>query len=375
MEKPLFYPKLYLASAVLFCLISAYPLLGRADTQNEDDKTVAVNQQLNMFESPQSHADGVAQEFSSPGPEVIKESPNVHPEMQNDGSLLKEVLSPHLNQNPQTRHPSNVITRVHTLDAGAEISYYRYVVPKWIFANNNNVVRIKDVGPMYGFFADYAYRPQDPNFLNNFISNVYMLQARYAGSRDLNFSGEGNVKGKHDDIMEFRGLIGKDYFVGTDLRLTPYFGFGYRYLYDRGNGQITSLNYLQEDNRSHYYYLPLGGNATFEMPKNWEIDVNGEYDFFIQGIQKSYYSEWNKYGGPYTYSNLVFRQNFGFGLRTSVKFIKHGPMVDFYVEPYLRYWDIEQSKPETQLYQGTSYSVVEPANSTVEVGTKFGVQF
>ena len=82
-------------------------------------------------------------------------------------------------------------------------------------------------------------------FFNNFLTNVYFLQARYATSRDLDYKGSGIIKGKHDDSMEFRGLIGRDYALGPDSTMTPYFGFGYRYLIDHGNGEISSSNALK----------------------------------------------------------------------------------------------------------------------------------
>ena len=76
--------------------------------------------------------------------------------------------------------------------------------------------------------------------------------------------------------------------------MTPYFGFGYRYLFDRGNGQISSIGAYGYDRKSHYYYLPLGGDAVMNMPNNWEVDLNVEYDILLHGLQKSYLSDGNQ---------------------------------------------------------------------------------
>ncbi len=321
-----------------FLLILIAPTLSRAD-----EKTEAVNQQLNMFES----------------------SPNSEPSGPSVVSMIKDVFNPDLSQNPQSRAPSNVKTRVHNLVLGSEIFYYRYQEP-------GPGVRIH--GPMYGYFADYAYRPADPNFFNNFLTNVYLLQARYATSRDLQYNGSGVIKGKHDDALEFRGLIGKDYFVGADSRVTPYFGFGYRYLFDRGNGQVSNTGNYAYDRKSHYYYLPLGWDAVIDMPKSLEIGLNAEYDIFLQGWQKSYLSDGDQFNHDNN-PNITNHQSRGFGVRGSIKLLKRGPVADLYVEPYVRYWNIRQSKSQTAVVDGTAVTLVEPKNNTTEIGSEFGIQF
>jgi hypothetical protein len=344
-----------LTLSIFFCLIFIYPSLSRAETsssQDQSEKTEAVNQQLNRVEN----------EFSNARADEVKESPNVHPDRQSTGVMLKDFLSPDLYQNVQPKIPSNVKTRVHSVDLGAEFLYYRYQEPK--------PVGVTLWGPMYGFYAKYAYRPAPHNILNNFLTNAYFLQARYATSRDLEYKGSGIIKGEHDEAMEFRGLIGKDYFIGRDSRVTPYFGFGYRYLIDHGNGRVTSTDFHGYDRKSHYYYLPLGGDVAIEMPKNWEIDFNAEYDILLHGMQKSFLSDVNRFDTDFTNS-----QDKGFGLRASVKILKHGSIVDYYMEPYIRYWNIEESKPKPGVDEGTIQTLVEPKNNTTEIGSKFGIQF
>jgi hypothetical protein len=73
---------------------------------------------------------------------------------------------------------------------------------------------------------------------------------------------------------------------------------------------------------------------------------------------------------------MVNRQDNGYGLRGSIKFLKKGSVVDYYVEPYIRYWNIEQSKGQYMSIDGKAPLIyAEPANSTTEVGSKFGIQF
>jgi len=373
------------SSVLFFCLILITPTLGRADSPTEnqsDDKTQAVNRQLNEVE----------EEFPNIQPDAQKEFPNVQPDTpkvfsntQSDapkvfsnrpqpespsaGGMLKDILTPGLpiTKTPNSpKAPSDVITRVNSVDLGSEIFYYRYEEP--------SPVGIKNQGPMYGFYANYAYRPAAPNFFNNFLTNVYFLQARYASSRVLEYSGDGTIKNKHDEADEFRGLIGKDYYLGTDSMVTPYFGFGYRYLIDHGNGETNGLGQYSYDRKSHYYYLPLGVDVVINLPDNWEVDPNVEYDILLSGYQKSFFSDGDQFTG-FNNPDVVDHQDHGFGVRGSVKFLKRGPMVDFYVEPYVRFWNIDQSKTEAAVVDGSLGGWVEPKNNTLEIGSKFGIQF
>lgn len=354
----------------LFFLIFTHSTLCRADSsfdtssQDQDEKNLIVNEQLNLFEGSQIKEGDAEREFIPQQPTGTS-----------GGRMFKELLNPGPSNNPQPKCPSQVKTRVHELDVGTEVFYYRYEEPAYLTIYNTTTSRITNAGPMLGYYANYAYRPADPNFFNNFLTNVYMLQVRYAGSRDLEYKGSGVIKDKHDDVLEFRGLIGKDYNIGADSRVTPYFGFGYRYLLDRGDGQISSTGNWDYDRKSHYYYLPLGGDAVINMPQDWAVDFNAEYDIFLQGWEKSYLSDGDQFTGL-DIPNLTNHQDHGFGVRGSIKFIKKGSMVDFYVEPYIRFWDIDYSKAETLTIDGvTTVPLVEPRNSTTEVGTKFGILF
>ena len=335
----------------------------QAATQDQGEKAEAVNSQLDKIEDSLPNAPA-SQETQTETNQAV--SSGVKVERQSAVGMFKGIFTQGVSPNPGPKILSDVKTRVHTFDAGAEVLYYQYQEP----------YLDKISGSMYGYYADYAYRPAAPNFFNNFLTNVYFLQARFATSRDLEYKGSGTVKGKHDDVDELRGLIGKDYFIGTDSMVTPYFGFGYRYLYDRGNGQITSSGAWLYDRKSHYYYLPLGCNAVIDMPNNWEVDPNIEYDIFLQGWQKTYLSDVDQFAGA-NFSDITNRQDHGFGIRASVKFLKRGSVVDFYVEPYIRYWNIEQSKLGYLVVNGVpvQYGWGEPDNNTVEVGSRFGIQF
>jgi hypothetical protein len=343
------------------CFILISPAFCRADSSS-DPKTEAVNQQLNMVENSQAAGLNPQEEFPAMQPNAQQEFSNkLQPPRASAWGMVKGIFDPGLDKSTKPQAPTQVITRVHTVDVGGEIFYYRYAEP--------NPVGIRNQGPMYGFDAGYAYRPAKPNFFNNPLTNVYFVQVRYTDSDDLKYSGDGDIKNKHDDALEYRGLIGKDYYIGADSMVTPYFGFGYRELYDRGKGEMTTTGLLAYDRRSHYYYLPLGGDIVIDLPDNWEFDPNIEYDLFISGWQKSYFSD-----SPGN-ADLVNHQDHGFGIRSSIKLLKKGPLVDYYMEPFVRYWHIEESKAEFQVIGGQPGYWVEPDNNTIEVGSEFGIQF
>ena len=337
-----------------------------ASSQSPADKTEAVNRQLDEVASKDEFP-GVEQDagkvFSNTG----------EPDRQSIKGMLRQISNPDVEGTIVKKTSSNIKTRVHNFDLGTEIFYYRFVMPHVIVGSQEG--RWRDTGPMEGFYANYDYRPVMGNILNNPLINVYSLQARYATSHGIGFNGQdqGTLRHEHNDVMEFRGLLGKDYAMGQDVMVTPYFGYGYRYLDENNEGRETSAAYPMNVRKSHYYYLPLGGNVAFSMTNNWEMDLNAEYDIFLTGMQKNYYSNWNQFFPGQGYPDVSYRQSHGgFGLRGSVKIIKKGPIFDFYVEPYFRFWNIDNSK--TIIWSDGS-AVGEPANNTTEIGSKFGVQF
>lgn len=313
-----------------------------------DPHTDFVNAQLDSVENQFSSlkADGAQEEFNNPQPPASKDFAVVEPQ-------------------PTPVAVAHVHSRVHTVELGSEVFYYRYAEPS---------AAVKIDGPMGGYYGNYTYRPRTPGVLNNPVVNAYFLQARYADSRHLTYTGSGIQKDGHDSVMELRGLIGKDYFIGADGRMTPYLGLGYRYLFDRGDGRITSTGALGYDRKSHYYYFPVGGNLSVATSKDWEMDFNLEYDFLLYGLQKSYFSDLTQFTG-FNDPNIKSPQTSGYGLRGSVKFLKHGHLADFYIEPFLRYWSINNSKISTFPLDGDSFTGLEPKNNTIEVGSRFGVEF
>ncbi len=68
-------------------------------------------------------------------------------------------------------------------------------------------------------------------------------------------------------------------------------------------------------------------------------------------------------------------QEKGYGIRASMKLLKHYMLADFYVEPFIRFWNIEDSKVGTSPSSFGDFVGLEPKNTTTEIGSKFGLQF
>jgi hypothetical protein len=257
-----------------------------------------------------------------------------------------------------------LVRRTHTFDMGADVYYSRY---------NEHDINVFLVGTMVGFYGNYTFRPPQGHILNNNILNVYRLEGHFAQG-DLDYKGSGKDNGRANRMHELRGLAGKDYLLADGSRVTPYLGFGYRFLFDHGDSRFTSDGHIGYDRKSNYFYIPVGVFIDIPMSRNRELDFNLEYDFFMQGVQKSELSDIQPFTSGLT-QDARNHQDKGFGIRGSVKFLKHYDPFDLYIEPFIRFWNIEDSKSIDLVLEGEDASGLEPHNTTTEVGSKFGIQF
>ncbi len=274
-----------------------------------------------------------------------------------------EQIPDYIKQRLDPRH-------VHTFSMDAGPFYYRYEEPE---------IDVKISGLMYGFTGKYAYRPPDDNIFNNVVLNTYRAEGTYAFSDDFTYKGSGIDKGIHNRYYDVRALVAKDYLLYDKTMVTPYFGFGHRYLYDKGNMRVTSTGALAYDRHSRYYYLPVGFDVQLPTKNRdlFSVDANLEYDIFLWGKQTSDFgSAFNGFLGTRS-ENVSNDQTKGFGVRGSVKFtyIEPHSKAHFYFEPFARYWRIEDSDTDDVLIFSQLRSGLEPRNDTLEVGTKFGIQF
>jgi hypothetical protein len=168
-----------------------------------------------------------------------------------------------------------------------------------------------------------------------------------------------------DYVVETRIVAGKDLFW-DGITFTPYSGFGFRHLCDDSSDQYGDFVYEGETyplngykRKSYYYYLPLGVDIKKPLADSWQVGANAEYDYLFYGTQKSFIE-----GSGYVPTN---KQRQGYGLRGSFRLERLVATYGVSVEPYIRYWNIEDSE--------ISDGGMEPSNITREIGLKLGLTF
>lgn len=271
------------------------------------------------------------------------------------------------------------------LEMGTEISSMVYE-EKGVMTNKGN---------MYGLYGVFTYRPwadYSPDAIMNEMNNAVFIRIDgkwNSGHVDYDSQDTGTDDDIKDYMMEFRGTVGYDIAVWPSVLFSPYMGYGYRYLNDDSKGRTTSTGHLGYDREANYYYIPVGFNIA-KSKKSWVVNLNVEYDYFLDGSQNSHLEDLGPSvlagGRLYTLDNLVNDQDSGFGARGSLKIMKMGKHVDLFIEPFVRFWKLRQSDP-TQwtsesghvffFYSGTDIPVegIEPKNTTTEFGLKAGARF
>lgn len=151
----------------------------------------------------------------------------------------------------------------------------------------------------------------------------------------------------------------------TDKILSPFVGFGYRYLRDESGGQIGENGGVFYDRRSRYYYAPVGVviNVTDKFT------FKGQYNFFIKGEQKSYLMHTNP-----GYPNVSNEQDDGWGADFTLNYqaTENLSLYSFY-----RHWNIGKSEIATGYVpvRNETISWWEPDNTTHEFGLGVAYNF
>jgi hypothetical protein len=260
---------------------------------------------------------------------------------------------------------------LNALEMGAEASYIRYEEPDFM----------KNAGYMAGVFAAYTHRTstnQHIKKLGDIFSdenkvNMYRLDGKLSfGQVDYTSQNTGEIDNIDDYMFEIRGTAGYDIPISDVLRLTPYLGFGFRHLNDDSGGRASTTGHLGYERESRYFYAPIGLETQRTFQNNWTAAMVFEYDLFLDGTQKSHLGD--AVSGIDTVKN---DQDKGYGLRGSFKLTKQKEGYDVFVEPFVRYWNIEDSDLAVITYSGSPIGLVgqEPANNSTEYGVKLGVRY
>ncbi len=236
----------------------------------------------------------------------------------------------------------------NTWESGVEISHIKYEEPG---------VNMKEQGIMWGLGGSFTHRD---NWMLKAEGNFSFGLVDYS-------SPSGKMDSIHDYMLEVRGLAGYDFPMLKATVLTPYIGFGYRYLNDDTSGMTTSTGSSGYERESNYYYSPIGVETVTELENGWSLGATIEYDYFWKGIQKSHLSDIDS-----GLSDQKNDQKSGYGLRGSIKFQNNR----YVIEPFIKYWDIDKSEVQDVAYHGTYVGYVyEPKNNSTEIGIKFERKF
>ena len=239
--------------------------------------------------------------------------------------------------------------QTHTWEVGAEISHIKYKEPGVM----------EEEGTMYGLIGSYTYRDWvRPDSEVSDGGRMLRLEGRYSwGEVDYDGSITGEtpytVSDVDDYLLEFRLLAGNDAVTSKGMN-TGYLGFGYRYLND--DASFDPYGYERESN---YFYMPFGIQTTNDLGDGLSFGLAGEFDLLLFGIQVSHLSDVDP-----SYDDVKNFQWLGFGLRGSTKLQKKTKHLDIIVEPFIRYWWVEESDP--QYIDGAI--VWEPRNRSLEYG-------
>lgn len=247
----------------------------------------------------------------------------------------------------------------HTFSVGAAAANFEY----------EEAGLMKDEGVLYGLAGSYTYR--GPLFGGSLQKAMLGVEARLlAGQVDYTSTNTGSVDNIDDTLFEIRGLGGYNFQVCTSTAVTPYIGLGYRYLNDDSAGKITTTGHSGYERRANYLYAPIGIKTVTSLQNDWSLGLNIEYDYFILGKQISLLSEVNP-----AYPDVEVDQEDGYGIRGAITISKMAGGLTYVVEPYVTYWDIDES--ERAVFPVGSFIVTawEPKNESTEIGIKLAVEF
>jgi hypothetical protein len=246
---------------------------------------------------------------------------------------------------------TQVPLKTHAFEVGAETYYMKYEEPG-IMENE---------GWMAGVIASYTFR-------RNIMARIEARVA--AGEVDYSSTNTGSDDSISDVAFETRGLLGWDFRPGTWL-ITPFVGFGYRYLNDDSEGTVTTTGARGYERESNYYYSPIGIEALTSLPNGWSLGMSAEYDLFWSGTQKSRLS-----GAIAGLSDLENDQNGGYGVRFSANLHKKFTPLSLKFGPFFRYWKIDDSDVAPITFGGVLVGYgLEPNNKTYEIGAMVSVTF
>ena len=258
---------------------------------------------------------------------------------------------------------------LHNFQMAYEASYYKYKEP------GTMSLRAR---PKQGVSAVYTRRSVLSGDVNEDDPSFFSIDFRYmTGDVDYDGARQNGTPLQVDNLRDYyfeTGLrLGSVYSLSQQWELWPYMGVGWRRL--RNHLEESGMGgYMRQ---STYWYLPLGFSTRYHQ-SGWNLVLNGEFDWLLSGTQ---YSGPVESGDPLVgkLSGNDNKQNDGYGVRVSFKVQRDMGKVGLFVEPFWRYWHIQNSNigaKELVNYPGLYLDgFYEPKNYTSEYGVKVGLAF
>jgi hypothetical protein len=254
----------------------------------------------------------------------------------------------------------------HTFGIGTEVFSYHY------WEQNGEAAWADFVshrGVMAGVIGSYAYHGD----------NHLMIRPEIKGDwGSVDTTAEDNaqcINNVASYIVETRILAGYDYYMkSSPVVITPYTGFGYRYLKNGFDGKVASDGAHGYDRNVNYYYSPLGVEALKDLGNNWFLGFNFEYDFLWKATTQSHTAGVPFMDGSFA-NDVQSEQGRGWGIRASIKLMKKTKLLDVTLEPFYRLWNIPEGTGDQLFFNSPSLgngislgSFYEPRDHTEEIG-------
>jgi hypothetical protein len=247
--------------------------------------------------------------------------------------------------------PPNPLLNRRGWEVGGQIAGYRYEEPNFMELTGG---RIGGVGAYTFTFSNRMYTRID-------------MRISY-GLLEYDSVNSGTKEDVPDFITEARVVVGWDYLAGDSVALSPYFGFGYRYLYNDLTGYTSTGRHVGYERYSNYLYIPVGITFRFRAAERLVIAPTLEYDWFLAGRQISTLSDTGT-----GLSDAHNKQDDGRGYRAYLMFETRR----WSLGPYMHYWKIKDS--DTVFvgfdFMGRATFAMEPENWTREYGVEFRWRF